>query len=94
MRGITPFAVSIVNFMWHSCYIVSPDCTDGDVLLMNGSTPSVGQAEGRVEVCADDRYWTICDDYWDFEDASVICRQLNFNGTGIHIIDKYMSAPY
>ena len=56
------------------------DCINGDVVLMNGSMPSVG--EGRVEICYDNIYRTICDDNWDENDASVVCRQLNFTGNG------------
>lgn len=79
------FVVSIaaVGLLRANLMFLFTDCSDGDVLLMNGSAPSVGQAEGRVEICYDNQYWTICDDYWDIDDARVICRQLRFTGTGI-----------
>ena len=48
-------------------------CTDGRVRLENGSS-----REGRVEVCFNGRYDTVCDDFWDELEASIICRQLNF----------------
>lgn len=54
-------------------------CADGEVILMNGSLPSVG--EGRVEICYNNTYWTICDDFWDEIAADVVCQQLNFTGS-------------
>ena len=68
--------------VYATCLFCTPDCTNGQVRLMNGTAPADGQREGRVEICYNDIYGTVCNDFWDELDAIVVCRQLGFNGSG------------
>ncbi len=54
-------------------------CTENDVRLVGASLPN----EGRVEICINNAWGTICDDGWDANEATVVCRQLGYLTTGI-----------
>jgi len=49
--------------------------TELQVRLRSGKTFN----QGRVELFLNGTWGTICDDYWGFEEANVICRMLGFS---------------
>ena len=78
-------------------------CIEGDVRLGVGNLTefyiSVNEyesyffvkdelARGRVEVCLEGSYGTVCDDNFSNTEASVVCRQLGFseNGAVSHVV--------
>ena len=62
-------------------------CENGDVRLSGGFNP----LEGRVEVCFNSAWGTICNNLFSLSDVNVVCTQLGYrlNGTELLPISEF-----
>ena len=61
-------------------------CSHGQVRLVDGSGPNVG----RLEICINEDWGTVCDDSWSHINAQVVCRQLGYSTDGNLYIGMFM----
>ena len=67
-------------------YCTLAPCSNGSVRLGDG-----GVLRGRVEVCYNGSWVTICTHSWTVKEATVICSQLGYSRYGIIMISKSYS---
>ena len=49
--------------------------------------------EGRVEICINNAWGTICDDLFGPQDAIVVCTQMGFSNRGTFSSEKSCDSP-
>ena len=59
---------------FHNFILHAAPCADGQIRLAGGNIVN----EGRVEICMDNLWGTVCDDSWGSTDATVVCQQLGY----------------
>lgn len=50
-------------------------CSNGDLRLVGGNSPT----EGRVEICVNNVWGSVCQDTWGDTEAGVACQQAGFS---------------
>ena len=76
--------VGVSHIQWYSSHtfiysmLAERTCDEnGEIRLYSGTN----NASGRVEVCLDGLWGTVCDDGWKSNDATTVCRQLGYSGS-------------
>ena len=65
-------------FLFVEVSVPEVSCRDGDVRLVGGANSTIG----RIEVCVNRAWGTVCDTRFGTNEALVICRQLGFSTEG------------
>ena len=56
------------------------DCVNEDLRLVGSLRET--EAEGKVEMCIEREWFTVCVDEWTNNSTEVVCRQLGFSPDG------------
>ena len=62
----------LINFFYVN--LIAP-CSTGQLRLAGGNIAN----EGRVEICLNNVWGTVCDDHWGSIGAALVCRQLEYS---------------
>ena len=59
----------------HAILTLAEHCQNGDLRLVGGRD----EAEGRIELCYEEVYGSVCGNGFDLRAAAVVCRQLGYS---------------
>ena len=88
--------IRIIILIIHAVYVsksgsgsgvTNSDCVNGSIRLVDGR--SGYDYEGRVELCQDGEWKTVCDENWGRQEAQVVCIQLGYPNASNGIELKY-----
>ena len=71
--------------MYVKIYLRHVGCSHGQIRLVDGNGPNVG----RLEICINGDWGTVCDDLWMRTNAQVVCRQLGCSTDGNLLQTKF-----
>ena len=75
------------------CVLFLDTCTSRSVRLV-GTGSNQASGYGRVEMCYNNTWGTICGDYgWGYNAASVVCSQLGFLGELVYLHPHHVTPP-
>ena len=60
------------------CFCFTGPCADSEVRLEGAKYDN----EGRVQICFNDTWGTVCDSNWGTTESTVVCNQLGFSTQG------------
>lgn len=73
----------------HLLQIMHADCTCGDETQKNVRLVGRSKVSGRLEVCRNGKWNTVCGQKFNSTDATVVCRELGFSDQG----ENYQHSP-
>ena len=75
--------LAVLAMAWTLAAAANAQVSDGDIRLINGDgTPG----NGRIEIYHENTWGMVCDDFFDRQDADVVCRQLGYDRAESHSI--------
>ena len=75
------YSSPVVSVICQGNITSQPECSSGDLRLVGGERES----EGRVEICVEGFWGTVCDSGWSQREALVVCKQSGFEEKGRNV---------
>ena len=71
------------NLIVHSLLLLNLDCTDGETRIVNDISNEM--FAGKIELCINGQWGSICDDGWSYNEAHVVCSQFGYTSYGMYL---------
>ena len=62
--------------------VLIAECNESEVKLVDGASTE----DGRMVICFNGLWGSVCHNNWDDHDAEVVCKQLGYNGSKCKVI--------